>query len=162
VLASNNAKKLAELQACWRRWRDAGAQGELGIGEADEPHRTFVENALAKARHAAAASGCRRWPTTPACASTRWAAHPAWSAHFAAIDATRRGPARPPLPQGRANNNARLLERLAGIADRRATSSAPWWRCATPTTPSRWSPSAAGPGEILPRRAAATASATTR
>jgi inosine/xanthosine triphosphate pyrophosphatase family protein len=33
------------------------AQGQLGISEADEPHHTFVENALAKARHAAAASG---------------------------------------------------------------------------------------------------------
>ena len=38
------------------------AQGELGIAEAEEPHRTFVENALAKARHAGAqrAAGARR------------------------------------------------------------------------------------------------------
>ena len=58
VLASNNAKKLAELQALL-----AGlplqlvTQGSLGIAEADEPHHTFIENALAKARHAAAACG---------------------------------------------------------------------------------------------------------
>ena len=58
VLASNNAKKLAELQALL-----AGlplqlvTQGSLGIAEADEPHHTFIENALAKARQAARASG---------------------------------------------------------------------------------------------------------
>jgi hypothetical protein len=44
------------------------AQGALGIVEAEEPHASFVENALAKARHAARAAGCRHWPTTPACA----------------------------------------------------------------------------------------------
>jgi XTP/dITP diphosphohydrolase len=58
VLASNNAKKLQELQALL-----AGlpitlvTQGSLGVAEAEEPHITFVENALAKARHAAAATG---------------------------------------------------------------------------------------------------------
>ena len=58
VLASNNAKKLKELGALLA---PAGVelvtQGSLGIAEAEEPHFTFVENALAKARHAAAASG---------------------------------------------------------------------------------------------------------
>jgi non-canonical purine NTP pyrophosphatase (RdgB/HAM1 family) len=58
VLASNNAKKLSELRVLL-----AGVavqlvpQGELGISEADEPHITFIENALAKARHAAQACG---------------------------------------------------------------------------------------------------------
>ncbi len=58
VLASNNAGKLAELQAMfaplgveWLR------QSDLGIPEAPEPYHTFVENALAKARHASALSG---------------------------------------------------------------------------------------------------------
>ena len=37
---------------------DLVAQPALAIAEADEPHATFVENALAKARHAAQASGC--------------------------------------------------------------------------------------------------------
>ncbi|WP_395054579.1 RdgB/HAM1 family non-canonical purine NTP pyrophosphatase [Polaromonas sp.] len=58
VLASNNAGKLAELQAMLA---PLGVtlikQAELGIGEAEEPFRTFVENALAKARHASLASG---------------------------------------------------------------------------------------------------------
>ena len=58
VLASNNRGKLAELQALF-----AGlpvtlvAQSSLGVSEAEEPFRTFVENALAKARHASAATG---------------------------------------------------------------------------------------------------------
>jgi XTP/dITP diphosphohydrolase len=58
VLASNNAKKLKELRALLQDLPLAlVAQGELGIAEADEPHLTFIENALAKARHAAAACG---------------------------------------------------------------------------------------------------------
>ncbi len=58
VLASNNQGKLAELQAMFA---DLGCtlvrQGELGVPEAPEPHRTFVENALAKARNAALHTG---------------------------------------------------------------------------------------------------------
>ena len=58
VLASNNAKKLAELRALLAPLPiELVAQGTLGIAEAEEPHATFVENALAKARHAARASG---------------------------------------------------------------------------------------------------------
>ena len=57
VLASNNAKKLAELRTMLDGLGvDLLAQGELGIDEAEEPHHTFIENALAKARHAAAAA----------------------------------------------------------------------------------------------------------
>jgi XTP/dITP diphosphohydrolase len=58
VLASNNAKKQAELALLFAGLPvELVAQDALGIGEADEPHPTFVENALAKARHAAAACG---------------------------------------------------------------------------------------------------------
>ncbi|MES2955941.1 MAG: RdgB/HAM1 family non-canonical purine NTP pyrophosphatase [Pseudomonadota bacterium] len=58
VLASNNAGKLAELQAMLAPLGvTLVKQAELGIGEAEEPFRTFVENALAKARHASQASG---------------------------------------------------------------------------------------------------------
>ena len=58
VIASNNPGKLAEfsrlLGPLGYRVR---TQSELGIGEAEEPHPTFIENALAKARHASRASG---------------------------------------------------------------------------------------------------------
>ena len=58
VLASGNKGKLAELRELLG---DLGielvAQGELGVGEVEETGLTFVENALLKARHAAAATG---------------------------------------------------------------------------------------------------------
>ncbi len=58
VLASNNAGKLAELQAMFAPLGvTLVRQGDLGIPEAPEPHHTFVENALAKARHASQLSG---------------------------------------------------------------------------------------------------------
>jgi XTP/dITP diphosphohydrolase len=58
VLASNNRGKLAELQAMFAPLGvELLRQADLGVGEAEEPFRTFVENALAKARHAAAFTG---------------------------------------------------------------------------------------------------------
>jgi XTP/dITP diphosphohydrolase len=58
VLASNNPGKLAELGAMLAPLGiELIRQADLGIAEAEEPHRTFVENALAKARHAARQSG---------------------------------------------------------------------------------------------------------
>jgi XTP/dITP diphosphohydrolase len=58
MLASNNPGKLREMESLLA---PAGmaliAQGALGIPEAEEPHATFLENALAKARHASRASG---------------------------------------------------------------------------------------------------------
>jgi XTP/dITP diphosphohydrolase len=58
VLASNNRGKLAELQAMLAPLGiELVRQADLGIPEAEEPFRTFVENALAKARHAARHSG---------------------------------------------------------------------------------------------------------
>ena len=58
VLASNNRGKLAELQAMLAPLGvELVRQADLGVGEAEEPHRTFVENALAKARFAAAHTG---------------------------------------------------------------------------------------------------------
>jgi XTP/dITP diphosphohydrolase len=58
VLASNNAGKLAELQAMFASLAvQLVRQGDLGVPEADEPFRTFVANALAKARNAAQHSG---------------------------------------------------------------------------------------------------------
>jgi XTP/dITP diphosphohydrolase len=59
VLASNNAHKLVELQSLLAPLGlSLVTQSSLGIPEADEPHPTFVENALDKARHAAQAGAC--------------------------------------------------------------------------------------------------------
>ena len=58
VLASNNSGKVKEFQALLAPLNfQVIPQGELGIPSAEEPHITFVENALAKARHASSASG---------------------------------------------------------------------------------------------------------
>ena len=58
VLASNNADKVREFQELLAPFDfQVIPQGELGIPAAEEPHHTFIENALAKARHASAASG---------------------------------------------------------------------------------------------------------
>jgi XTP/dITP diphosphohydrolase len=58
LLASNNPGKLREIRAILApRAIDVVAQSDLGIAEAEEPHETFVENALAKARHASRAAG---------------------------------------------------------------------------------------------------------
>jgi XTP/dITP diphosphohydrolase len=58
VLASNNAGKLREMRALLAPLGcEVLAQAALGIAEAEEPHDSFIENALAKARHASRASG---------------------------------------------------------------------------------------------------------
>jgi XTP/dITP diphosphohydrolase len=58
VLASNNAGKLREFgQMLAPIGFELHAQGEFNVPEAEEPHPTFVENALAKARHAARLTG---------------------------------------------------------------------------------------------------------
>ena len=113
VLASNNPGKLAELQAMLAPLgMDLVRQAELGIGEAEEPFRTFVENALAKARHAAAASGL------PALADDAGLCVDAFGG-LPGVDtayyATRFG-----YPKGDAHNVRALLEQMAGIDNRRA------------------------------------------
>ena len=58
VLASNNAGKVREFAALLAPLQfEVIPQGALGIPSAEEPHQTFVENALAKARHASTVSG---------------------------------------------------------------------------------------------------------
>lgn len=123
VLASNNAKKLAELQALFAALPvQLVTQGSLGIPEAEEPHRSFVENGLAKARHAASSSGLPALADDSGlCVDALGGAPGVDSAVFA--------PA-PPVPAGAdrearrraqdAANNTLLLERLAPHADRRA------------------------------------------
>ena len=121
VLASNNAKKLAELQALFAGLPlDLVSQGMLGVGEAEEPHHTFVENALAKARHAAQASGLAAIADDSGlCVAALGGAPGVQSAHFAgavAHSADREAKRR----AQDAANNALLLARMAGVGDRRA------------------------------------------
>jgi len=121
VLASNNRAKLAELAALFAALPiELVAQGELGVAEADEPHATFVENALAKARHAArAAAGAAIADDSGLCVDALGGAPGVASAHYAVVKrrvADREGHRR----VQDAANNALLVDRLRGVADRRA------------------------------------------
>jgi XTP/dITP diphosphohydrolase len=113
VLASNNQGKLRELQDMLSPLGlELVRQGELGIPEAEEPHRTFVENALAKARHAARLSGL------PALADDAGLCVDAFGG-LPGVDtayyATRFGYAK-----GDDNNVRALLEQMKNIDNRRA------------------------------------------
>jgi XTP/dITP diphosphohydrolase len=58
VIASNNAGKLREIQRILAPLDiEAAPQGNFGVPECPEPHVTFVENCIAKARHASAHTG---------------------------------------------------------------------------------------------------------
>jgi XTP/dITP diphosphohydrolase len=121
VLASNNRAKLAELAALFAALPiELVAQGELGVAEADEPHATFVENALAKARHAArAAASAAIADDSGLCVDALGGAPGVASAHYAVVKrrvADREGHRR----VQDAANNALLVDRLRGVADRRA------------------------------------------
>lgn len=90
VLASNNAKKLAELSTLLAPLAlDIVAQGALGVDEAEEPHHTFIENALAKARHAASHTGCAAIADDSGlCVAALGGAPGVASAHYAALGGT--------------------------------------------------------------------------
>jgi XTP/dITP diphosphohydrolase len=113
VLASNNAGKLREFAALL----DAAgieliAQCALNVPEAEEPHPTFVENALTKARHAAKLTGMPALADDSGlCVRALRGAPGVYSARYAQLAGG---------PKSDAANNARLVEQLQGEADRRA------------------------------------------
>ena len=135
VLASNNAKKLSELQSLLAGVAvDLVAQGRLGVTEAEEPHVTFIENALAKARHAAAATGgAAIADDSGVCVNALGGAPGVISAQYAGELRAEAGAGGGSVSDGGggsaretrrrlqdAANNTRLLEELQGVADRRA------------------------------------------
>ena len=122
VLASNNAKKLAELKDMFAPLAlDIVTQGSLGVSEADEPHHTFVENALTKARHAARHTGCAVIADDSGlCVDALGGAPGVISAHYAAVDFAPGLEREAQRALQDAANNRLLLERLQGLADRRA------------------------------------------
>lgn len=112
VLASNNAGKLREFDAMLGAAGIALVpQGEMGVPEADEPHVTFVENALAKARHAARLTGLPALADDSGLCVRALGGEPGvYSARYAQ---------RAGGEKSDAANNAHLVERLRGCADRR-------------------------------------------
>jgi XTP/dITP diphosphohydrolase len=113
VLASNNAGKLAELQMLFAPlgWQ-LRPQSDFNVPEAEEPFHTFVENALAKARHAAAHTGLPSVADDAGLCVDAFDGLPGvQTAHYA----TQFG-----YPKGDAGNVRALLEQLGGVAQRRA------------------------------------------
>jgi XTP/dITP diphosphohydrolase len=113
VLASNNRGKLAELQALFEGLNvTLVAQASLGVSEAEEPFRTFVENALAKARHASAATGLPAIADDAGLCVDAFGGLPGVDTAFYA---TKFG-----FAKGDDNNVKALLEQLKGETNRRA------------------------------------------
>jgi XTP/dITP diphosphohydrolase len=122
VLASHNAGKLAELQALFAPLPlDLVGQPSLGLTEAEEPHATFIENALAKARHAARATGqAALADDSGLCVDALSGAPGVISAHYASV-ALAPGEREDQRRQQDAANNALLLQCLRGATTRRAS-----------------------------------------
>jgi XTP/dITP diphosphohydrolase len=113
VLASNNQGKLLELQALFAPLGvQLVRQSELGIPEAEEPFHTFVENALAKARHASRVSGLPALADDAGLCVDAFGGLPGVQTAFYA---TQHGYAK-----GDDNNVLALLEQMQGIDNRRA------------------------------------------
>ena len=110
VLASNNPGKIREISAILASLAiEVVPQAQFNIPEADEPHGTFIENALAKARHAAAASGLPALADDSGiCVDALEGAPGVYSARFAGD------------PKSDERNNQRLLELLAHSDNRTA------------------------------------------
>ena len=123
ILASNNAKKLAELRALLGGLSlDLVSQASLGLAEADEPFHSFIENALAKARLAALGSGCAAIADDSGlCVGALRGAPGVVSAHFAGEMPLIAGEDREARRRRQdAANNTALLAQLQGQGDRRA------------------------------------------
>ena len=110
VLASNNPGKLREFKALFAPLDiEVRSQSEFDVPEAEEPHFTFVENALAKARHAAKLTGLPAMADDSGlCVAALGGAPGVFSARFAGE------------PKSDERNNDTLLERLRNESDRRA------------------------------------------
>ena len=112
--ATSNPGKLREFcQLCEPLGWQIVPQSALGISEAEEPHGTFVENALAKARHAARASGLPSFADDSGiCVEALGGAPGVHSARYAETAGNR--------DTQDARNNAKLIAALQANADRRA------------------------------------------
>lgn len=110
ILASNNAGKLKEFaQLLGPIGFELHPQGEFNVPEAEEPFGTFVENALAKARHAARLTGLPALADdSGVCVNALGGAPGVYSARFAGE------------PKSDARNNEKLIAALAQHADKSA------------------------------------------
>ena len=113
VLASNNQGKLDELQYLFAPLGvQLIAQGTLGVPESPEPFRTFVENALAKARNAALHTGLPAVADDAGLCVNAFGGLPGVDTAFYATQFS--------YPKGDDHNVTALLEQMQGHSDRRA------------------------------------------
>ena len=113
VLASNNRGKLDELQDLFAPLGvQLIAQASLGVPESPEPYRTFVENALAKARNAARHTGLPTLADDAGLCVNAFGGLPGVDTAFYAMQFG--------YPKGDDNNVSALLEQMQGQTDRRA------------------------------------------
>ena len=114
VVASSNPGKLGEIRALLAPLEiEVLSQGQLGIADAEEPHFTFLENALAKARHASLACGLPALADDSGICVDALGGEPGVnSAYFAGTQGSRE--------ERDARNNAKLLASLAGKGNRSA------------------------------------------
>ncbi len=110
VIASNNQGKLREINALLAPLSiEVIPQSDFNAGEIDEPHGTFVENALAKARHASRCSGLPALADDSGiCVSALNGAPGVFSSRYAGE------------PKSDDRNNLKLIEALKNQSDRRA------------------------------------------
>jgi XTP/dITP diphosphohydrolase len=111
VIASNNPGKLREFEKMLAPLGiEVVTQAKLGISEAEEPHCTFVENALAKARHVSRESGLPALADDSGiCVEALGGAPGVISARYAGGN-----------PKSDRRNNDKLLQEMQGVTDRRA------------------------------------------
>jgi len=111
VIASNNPGKLREFQFLLQPLGiEVLTQAQLGIAEAEEPHSTFIENALAKARHVSHESGLPALADDSGiCVEALGGAPGVQSARYAGDN-----------PKSDQKNNEKLLQDMQGVTDRRA------------------------------------------
>lgn len=114
VIASGNAGKVREIQAILAPLGcEVLTQAALGIADAEEPHLTFIENALAKARHVAERAGLPALADDSGICAVALGGEPGvHSARYAGNSAGR--------DERDARNNEKLVAALAACADRRA------------------------------------------
>lgn len=111
VIATNNPGKVSEFRFLLEPLDiEVVTQSELGIPEAEEPHLTFIENAIAKARHATRLSGLPALADDSGiCVTALGGAPGVFSARYAGSN-----------PKSDQRNNQKLLQIMQGVIDRRA------------------------------------------
>ena len=118
VIASSNAGKLREIQAMLEPLGcEVLTQAGLGIADAEEPHLTFIENALAKARHVAERSGLPALADDSGVCALALGGEPGVHSARYAGDSAGDSASR---EERDARNNAKLVAALAAFSDQRA------------------------------------------